>query len=235
MQSLGYEYVMHLDDDSFFLSKVPYNIFHFMRENQFEYAYRNICRESGETGSKWFDFIQQSLKDSNISSIGWILETCIPSKISEPNSIEQYTYENCGEGFGFYNNFFVAKISVFLRSDIQLFLNAVDESGNMYKYRWNDLIIQSQAVQLFIPQDRIHRFVGFGYAHFSGPLKNIVETKSYGIAQGGLFETKPFQSLLDFSRKHNMGLRENSVFLLNGIPTWAPFFCKNNPFERCLG
>ena len=40
LRELGYEYAMRLDDDSFVLSPIEYNVFARMRERRWRYAYR---------------------------------------------------------------------------------------------------------------------------------------------------------------------------------------------------
>lgn len=45
LHSLGYQWVMRMDDDSFVLSPVEYNIFDDMRQSGYLYAYRMLSRE----------------------------------------------------------------------------------------------------------------------------------------------------------------------------------------------
>ena len=219
MHDMGYEYVMRLDDDSFFFSEIPYNIFDFMATNNMEYAYRNVARESGETGDEWYKFLRSYHAESGLKSTGWLLETC-----SQAHSMSDYKASKCGESFGFYNNFFVAKVSFFLSPAVQDFLNAVDESGNIFKWRWNDLIIQAAAVQLFMPQEKVHRFVGWAYAHFSGPLTR--KTDNYGILQSSAFDVSPVATVMAFSAKNAMNLETADLVLLNGtLVTFSGFVC----------
>jgi len=60
-------------------------------------------------------------------------------------------------------------------------LHTIDKSGVMFTHRWNDLIIQSLAVQLFLPKQKVHHFTGWGYGHHSGNSSQMF----YGIAQAG--------------------------------------------------
>merc|ERR1712146_583186 len=81
---------------------------------------------------------------------------------------DDLTRENCGEQYGFYNNFFVADIDRFMQPDIQRFLHYVDKSGKIFTNRWNDLILQSSTVQFFINKNATFHFTGWTYGHNSG-------------------------------------------------------------------
>ena len=45
LHRLGYQYVMRMDDDSFILSPVKYNVFNDLRRRGAWYAYRTLSRE----------------------------------------------------------------------------------------------------------------------------------------------------------------------------------------------
>ena len=70
-----------------------------------------------------YDFVKDFVLQKNDGSHGWLMETCHDS------DIEQYSHPNCGEIYGFHNNFFVADIDRMLDDDIQKWINHVDESG----------------------------------------------------------------------------------------------------------
>mmetsp|Transcript_15017 Transcript_15017/g.22561 ORF Transcript_15017/g.22561 Transcript_15017/m.22561 type:complete len:457 (-) Transcript_15017:107-1477(-) len=55
LKTLGYEWVMRMDDDSFILSPIPYNIFDYMRASGDLYAYRMLSAECPRT---FGDFIK---------------------------------------------------------------------------------------------------------------------------------------------------------------------------------
>jgi len=175
---MGYKWVCRLDDDSLLLSEIPFNLFSFMRSRGFDYAYRNVAMErggwdgNGNYGDKWWEWVNLYVSKMKLQ----------PKWLFEANACRErsFLHENCGKDFfGFYNNFFVANIERFLEPDIQNLLHELDESGLMFMSRWNDLIIQSLAVQLFVPKSRVHRFTSFGYAHNSGHA----DTLRYGIVQ----------------------------------------------------
>tara|TARA_B100002052_G_scaffold8369_2_gene7079 strand:- start:507 stop:1514 length:1008 start_codon:yes stop_codon:yes gene_type:complete len=180
-RALGLRWVARLDDDSRILSRVPFHVFTFMRRHGVAYAYRNVALETPWWGERWHTFLRQ-FESTNAT---WILDQC-------PRATRAtFTLQNCGNFFGFYNNFFVADARRFLRPDIQRFLRAVDDSGYMYTRRWNDLSIQSAAVQLYVPRGQVHRFVSFSYYHNQNP-----HVLGYGIAQSGVRDPRPISALV---------------------------------------
>mmetsp|Transcript_27318 Transcript_27318/g.57684 ORF Transcript_27318/g.57684 Transcript_27318/m.57684 type:complete len:471 (-) Transcript_27318:156-1568(-) len=175
LRSIGYKWVMRLDDDSFLFNDIPYNIFGFMEYYGVEYAYRNIAREDGWTGPLMYDFTKKFVLEKNDGSHGWLTETCI-----DPD-IRRYSLFNCGQIYGFYNNFFVADIDRFLMPDVQKFIQHVDDSGYVFTQRWGDLTLSSIATMIFIDKSKFHHFVGWGYGHNSGKPTEL----GWGVFQIG--------------------------------------------------
>jgi len=162
MAALGYDWVARWDDDSYLLSEIPYNLFSFMEQNGMDYAYRNTAIEGGmgilSNGLSWGNFLTNYVAQHRNGDAGWL----------------QAEY--------FYNNFFVASVNRFMQPDIQHLLEAFDQSGAIFTNRWNDLIIQSAAVQMLIPKNKVHHFTGWSYGHNSGNGKHKL---TYGIVQMG--------------------------------------------------
>ena len=75
LQRLGYEYVMRMDDDSFFLSAVDYNIFEDMRRRDALYAYRGLSRECpwvfGDFVEDFVDFLGMPQADEAPPREAW--------------------------------------------------------------------------------------------------------------------------------------------------------------------
>jgi hypothetical protein len=86
---LGYTWVWRLDDDSFILSPIKYNMFAFMEEFNYQYAYRNIAVEV--PGNEFWDFMQAYIIKNNIIDFRHLMEGCIIK-----NSISDFNYDNCG-------------------------------------------------------------------------------------------------------------------------------------------
>ena len=96
--------------------------------------------------------------------------------IPQRGSIFQYNL------WGYYNNFFITKVSFWKRPDVQSFLKHIDRIGGGYKYRWGDLMQQTSAVQIFMPKNKVYKFTDWTYEHvtLSKDGKNVV--------WGGIYE-----------------------------------------------
>jgi Glycolipid 2-alpha-mannosyltransferase len=101
---------------------------------------------------------------------------------------------------GFYNNFFVAKLSFFQGERVQKFLRYVDRQGMIYRRRLGDLMIHSMAVYGHSPPDKIHRFLDFTYEH--GTLDKKTGCLMWGGIQAGYNDKNSTATLDNFYHKH---------------------------------
>jgi len=146
----GYSHCMRLDDDSYILTEIEYNLFDFMRDNNKRYAFRQPVYEPG--GEEFDAVIDKYLVEhSNDTSMSREL-------------IDLYKQD---DGVAFYNNFFMADISFFLKPPAASLLRVIDESKLMFTHRTGDLVIQSAVVRLFLPPDQVHWFQDFTYEHMT--------------------------------------------------------------------
>lgn len=109
----------------------------------------------------------------------------------------------------YYNNFFITNVTRWLEPDIQNLLNSFDETGMIFMDRWSDLSIQSAVVKLLIPDQQIHRFTGWAYAHHSGDP----QSPFYGIIQGGVLENDQMNTIFNFANSYSW----NSNYYLTDI------------------
>ncbi len=133
------------------------------------------------------DFVKDYVIEQNNGEKGWLMDTC-----ASQSDIRQFNLKKCGHLYGFYNNFFVADIDRWLERDIQKFITHVDNTGFMYRLRWNDLCLQSLATTIFIDKTKVHHFVGWGYGHNSGPYTSL---GTYGVFQSGCASKDQLASL----------------------------------------
>jgi hypothetical protein len=131
---------MRFDEDSFLWSPIKYDVFDYMRRNDFNYGFRLCSYEMQITRRIWK--IWRNIKGSPTPERDIDLDMC-----------------------GIYNNFFVAKVSFFQTNQVQRFLKLVDRQGMIYRRRLGDLMIHSMAVYAFSPPEKIHRFLDFTYEH----------------------------------------------------------------------
>jgi alpha 1,2-mannosyltransferase len=159
----SYRYVMRMDEESFIHSPIAYDLFQFMERHQYSYAFRMCSYELNLAA--WYDYqeyLQRCRTNHHNATVFRVLEPGL-----------------CG----FYNNFFILDLHFVWQPHVQHFLSWMDDSGMIYRQRYNDLQIQTIAVYAFCPPTRIHRFLDWSYEHMTvkpkGKMK-IQNTESDG-------------------------------------------------------
>jgi hypothetical protein len=189
---------MRFDEDSFLHSPIRYNIFDFMRTNDYNYGFRLCAYEMKVTQRIW------KL---------WKRATSGPPPIREPD------LEMCG----FYNNFFVANLKFFRSPAVSTFLRFVDRQGMIYRRRLGDLMIHSMAVYAFSPTEKIHRFLDWTYEH--GTVDKKSDCMVWGGVQAGYNDPNADQTIENIFRKkvQEKGCTANLTLMTerNLSPTYA--------------
>ena len=164
LDALGYDWVMRFDDDSFMLSAVDYDMFQFAAAQGYRYGYRVDCWEPASLSEGFHEFIAGYARANSIpASLYWRWSQSRPPHFR-----------------GFYNNWFLSDVSWWLSDPVTSFLRAVDRTGFVYTRRWNDLIIQAAAVQLFMRPSELYKFTDWTYQHASTNRDN-------SLGWGGVF------------------------------------------------
>jgi len=130
------DYYMRLDDDSFIQSPVTEDPFETMSKNSLQYGFR--CTRPERSSS--INGLVECMRQNGVPGVKW------NKKI-------------------FYNNFHIAKPTLWLREPIKSVLEAIDKHGGIYMQRWGDAPIQTLLVRAFIPNGLRHCFTGFKYSH----------------------------------------------------------------------
>jgi alpha 1,2-mannosyltransferase len=193
LEKLGYDWILRMDDDSFIHSKIDYNLFEFMEKNGYEYGYRVDMREDrwclqgfGESvlayieseqikPTFFYEYLDYPFKATLKNYMKAILMKLNPNKECK---LELMPHYNCR---GYYNNFFITKISFWKSPQVQSFLHYIDRIGGGYKYRWGDHSQQSAAVQIFMRKEKVYKFTDWTYEHIS-----FWKDGTFGF--GGIFE-----------------------------------------------
>lgn len=187
LNDLGYEWYMRMDDDSLLHSKINYDLFEFMYNNNYDYGFRAYCNDHISVSDGLIEFCYDYCEKNNI----------------KPTFLNKYTLHNSKKKtkeyniLGYYNNFLISNLKFWLRDDVQLFLNNFDNTGYQYTKRWNDLISQAVTIQIFMERNKIHHFNDFTYEHttFGGNFNN-----KQVIEWGGLYpDTKNIN--IEYSNK----------------------------------
>jgi len=181
LERAGYKWVMRMDDDSYLHSEVTYNIFEHMQQQRFLYGFRQIACEIS-TAPGFMEMVLQHVKKKQIKPT-FLYDHCSPRTAAgcHTKGATAVLTKKCetrkvglrGKGekgwshLGYYNNFFVTYIPFWRTQEVQGLLRHIEASKGMYVKRWNDLIIQTIAVQTFMPKKHVHWFNDFTYEHAS--------------------------------------------------------------------
>lgn len=161
-----FDFYARMDDDSFLLSDIPYDVFDKMEGMGLDYTYRVDCQDHINVSQGFSEVVEGYLRAEGIEPQPlWVgnLEAAQPKRPGKP--IPAKFLRRAWNRWGYYNNFHATRLSFWRRPDVQAFLRFLDRTGGGYKYRWNDLIIQSAAVQIFGSPNRIRKLVDWDYEH----------------------------------------------------------------------
>ena len=156
LESMGYEWVLRIDDDSGFPEPVYYNIVQELEAGGFEYGYRNfggpdaeeVTRGLAEASAFWM--VTQSIKPT------WLLQFfChgdgpINSACWDRNTIS--------------TNFFASKVKLFVRPDVVAFRRWLEAQDGFYRFRWGDAPVHTLILGMFEPRNNVAE-LGFSYKH----------------------------------------------------------------------
>lgn len=139
----GTDYYLRLDNDSFFLSPVSYDIFKYMDNNDYVYGYHEIVDDNPIV----FEGLWEKSEKYSLNKA-----------IKKP--FNQITY-----GKAYYTNFEIAKFNWFLEKDYMDYYNFIDLDGGIYKKRWGDHVIRYIGVNMFLDDKLKHSFSDLPYKH----------------------------------------------------------------------
>jgi Glycolipid 2-alpha-mannosyltransferase len=183
-----YRYLFRMDEDSYIHSSIQYDIFDLMKTQKYVYGFRMCAYE---------------MKVTQRMSTMWLKRnpTFVPQR--------HFELEMCG----FYNNFFVADLKFFQRTDVSQFLRFIDKQGHIYRRRLGDLMIHSMAVYWFAPQEKIHRFLDFTYEH--GTFNETNGCLLWGGIQAGYDDQDSIKTLSNYNETIvlDRGCKVNASYL----------------------
>ena len=141
----GYDYYMRMDDDSFILSPLRFNVFERMRGNGYKYAYRVVLKDRPHVCVGFGDLVKDYF-----AAEGREL-TC---RLPPPYKV-------------FYTNFEICDINWFKGKDWQDWFAAIDKAGGIWRYRWGDHIIRYYGLSNILPQSMLWCLKEMHYRHQS--------------------------------------------------------------------
>ncbi|MCO6358776.1 alpha 1,2-mannosyltransferase [Roseivirga pacifica] len=229
LKNKGYDWFMRMDDDSFIHSKIEYNIFDFMAKNEYKYGYRALIKEPEKTshgfsemvlayikaeGIKPYTFLENFDSSIQLNKDAFSFKGKIKRKILSVidsistklnHDLNNWPEPNEWNRWTFYTNFLVTHVDFWLRPDVQSFLHYFDRVAGGYKYRWGDHILQTATTQIFLPENKVHKFNDWTYEHAT--IKNG-KLDWGGIYAGVGDEENP--AVLEFKKKYGKVKIKNS-------------------------
>lgn len=137
-----YEYYMRLDDDSFIEEDIAVDLFRYMKHKEYTYAYNMINI------------------DCNVCTSGMhknVTDYIATRKITPKNNVNDYWIFHNGHASPriFFNNYHISRVDFWSSADVKDFLDHIDSTGNIFYSRWGDAPIQTMALALFCPRDKL--------------------------------------------------------------------------------
>lgn len=138
------DYYLRLDNDSFFISEVRYDIFSYMKNNNIIYGYNKITTDNPiVVENLWESAFEYSSKIKTIKKP--IID------IKHP--------------LIYYTNFEIAKTKWFLEKEYNDFYNFIDNLGGIYYKRWGDAAIKYLGIEMLLEDKYKHNFNDIDYRH----------------------------------------------------------------------
>lgn len=178
LSELGFDWVCRFDDDSILHSPIEYDLFEYMANNDFEYGYRVDSQEPHRLTEGFSEALHEYIDKFAIEPIFFHEHVW---KSSLKDTLRNYYYQLLSlrwplkknnlridgkyDNWGYFNNFFISKISFWKSDQVQHFLHHFDRMGASHIHHWNDLILQSAAVQIFMEKNKVHKFEDWTYEH----------------------------------------------------------------------
>lgn len=193
-----YDYVMRLDDDSFIEEPIRKDLFGILKDNNSAYASNLIhsdCPLCCYGMREFFQpFFAEEKREDLLSQL--FVKSSIPMKAYQTHvfrSVLSIHGKTDIAEFGdfieswspiiYYNNFFVMDMNVWRTDKIQRAVEAIDQNGSIFYYRWGDAPLHTLLMSLYAGPDKIERCV-FRYS-------KRMQREAFKGDDGGLYSYMP--------------------------------------------
>lgn len=227
LSNLGYMWVMRMDDDSFILSPVKYNIFADMRRRGLLYGYRMLSKECPTIFGDFVDTYAQHTaekleevpldeesrhiikfcgtwprhcrKEQMRQALMDALQKQFPPEVDKkPKALVSWYCNGPGQ-LGYYNNWFVTQINWWLKNPrVVRMIRAFDQSNLIFTRRCNDLIFQTAVIKLFMQKLKRKRYTDFTYQHHTVSNGEV----TFGGIESGYQDPSAMRNLQAYLDKH---------------------------------
>jgi hypothetical protein len=153
VRAMGYEYMLQIDDDTFVLQPINFNIVQDFRSRRIAYAIRNrIVREEAVVVLGLPELVKYWMVTRNyLTPAGPLFENVFSGDLSGVN----------GEGWNRHiasASFMLFDVGFWFEPPVQNFLQLVYSTGGDLMQRWLEQEVINMIHLLFLPEERVHRF-----------------------------------------------------------------------------
>ena len=204
LDTLGYKWVMRMDDTAAIHSRIGYNLFESMRESEMEFGYRMVKRlDSSDCSS-----LMELAKGSNeLRRLPQWRDFCANQKVLQP--------------VGYASTWFVSRVQWWLTPRVQALHRAYDRSHLTFTKRLTEDALQTAIILTLLPPEKRRHFLDFAYEHVT--LTPSGQALEAGFATGYRHPGK--QGQLASARAWRQGWLHNqlneSMLLGEGAPSMS--------------
>jgi len=150
------DYYLRFDADSWVPTPIKYDIFKYFAKKGWSYGYRRIFQDVAYVSLGLLDWVDDYSKKYPVP-YQKTNDYFIPPDGRNEDSNPKWAYQN---------NFEIVRVKSFLRCEVLHFIDLVDRSHSIYKYRWGDAPLRYSQTHYFLNVSRdVHWFCDFHYHH----------------------------------------------------------------------
>jgi len=168
----GYDYVMRIDDDLFVEEPIDTDLFDWMNTNNLNYSSNMVHADCGICCYGMKEFLENTYPDKVDMINKMFIKQEIPSRSVQfhpfrtllsithhPNPPAVSEKMTLWMPTMYYNNFFITKTSFWQKPEVQKLIEAIDQTGSIFYYRWGDAPLQSAIVLLHSDPTQVKRSI----------------------------------------------------------------------------
>ena len=165
-RTLGYEFLLQVDDDSEFPAPIKENLFREMKRDNLKIAGRATFPDADHVTVGLPELARYFLVTENFEPSPLLFSHCNPASMDGLVSAGKgSTRKGIGwDRTSFYGNFVVYSVKFMLEEKVQRFLKLVERSGGHFMYRWNEQATIGMVWQMFVREGE-YRIFDFPYKH----------------------------------------------------------------------
>jgi hypothetical protein len=161
VRAMGYEYMLQIDDDTFVIQPINFNIVQDFRNRRIAYAFRNrIIQEEAVVVLGLPELVKYWMVTRNyLAPAGPLFENMYSGDM---NGLH-------GEGWNRHiasASFMLFDVSFWFEPAVQNFLSLVYSTGGDLMQRWLEQEVINMLHLLFLPEERVHRFHQTSAVHY---------------------------------------------------------------------